>query len=129
MPTLVMPECPENKERSDYVFHISGISRIKRTVASRHETPAQKTAGVTVEWTTGVTVDWTAGVTRWGRTVTSRHEMPDKREIYALKRIISLLSGMTRWGLVSLLSGMTGWGGMTSRGRRRCAAGVAPARA
>jgi len=27
-------------------------------------------------------------------------EMPDKREIYALKRIISLLSGMTGWGAI-----------------------------
>jgi len=35
--------------------------------------------------------------------------MPDKREIYALKRIISLLSGMTGWDLVSLLSGMAWW--------------------
>jgi len=33
-------------------------------------------------------------------TVTSRREMPDKREIYALKRIISLLSGMTGWGAI-----------------------------
>jgi len=36
--------------------------------------------------------------------------MPDKRETYALKRIVSLLSGMTGWGLVSLLSGMTNHG-------------------
>jgi len=36
--------------------------------------------------------------------------MPDKREIYALKRIISLLSGMTSVGIISLLSGMTMWG-------------------
>jgi len=48
---------------SDYVSHLSGISRQIRTVASRQETPAQKTAGVTTA---------VAGVTKAGagRTVT-----------------------------------------------------------
>jgi len=47
--TLVMPEGRKTRKRSDYVFHLSGISRIERTVANRHETPAQQNAGVTVD--------------------------------------------------------------------------------
>jgi len=54
-PHLVMPEgrkaCPVPRHgvgsECDHIFHLSGISRIERKVAGNHETPAQKTAGVT----------------------------------------------------------------------------------
>jgi len=46
-PPLVMPEGRKIRKRSDYIFRLSGISRIKRTVTNRRETPAQQNAGVT----------------------------------------------------------------------------------
>jgi len=55
---FAMPEGRETRSDSDYVSHLSGISRLERTVAASHEAPAQQTAGVT-EWAT-------AGVTEWG---------------------------------------------------------------
>jgi len=36
-----MPEGRETRKRSDYVSHLSGISRIKRTVAAQLSTAAQ----------------------------------------------------------------------------------------
>jgi len=47
MSHLVMPEGRETRSASDYVSHLSGISRIKRVTVKNHETPAQQTAGVT----------------------------------------------------------------------------------
>jgi len=40
-----MPEGRKTRSDSDYVFRLSGISRIERTVASRHETPRSKDCG------------------------------------------------------------------------------------
>jgi len=39
-----MPESRETMRFSAYVSHLSGISRLERTVAANHETPAQKHA-------------------------------------------------------------------------------------
>jgi len=42
-----MPEGWKIRSDSDYIFHLSGISRLERDGANKQETPAQKTAGVT----------------------------------------------------------------------------------
>jgi len=73
-PHLVMPEgrkaCPVPRHgvgsECDHIFHLSGISRIERKVAGNHETPAQKTAGVTVDGPAGVTVEVDRGADPFG---------------------------------------------------------------
>jgi len=75
-PLPVMPEGRETRSDSDYVSHLSGISRIERTVdpyrharsllsgrAHQFHAPAQQNAAVTVEGPAAVTVESTAGVT------------------------------------------------------------------